>query len=83
MQIKNLQLINYQLLNQFLAQVMATANYLPNLLLIKHSVDKAIIIPKRTQINIKQNLKCIQIFSSKISIYIHTKKRSELNKYKT
>ena len=76
-------LIDSKLPNQFWAEVMDTTNYLQNRLLIRRIADKTIIIPEEAWIEVRQNLEHIQIFGSRISTYISSKKYSKSDVYKT
>ena len=49
----------------------------------KRIADKTIIIPEEAWTEVKQNLEYIQIFGSRISIYIPSEKRSKSDVYKT
>ena len=78
-QIKYLLLIDIGLPNQFLAEAMDTVNYLQNRL---PTINKA-IISEEAWIETRQNLEHIQIFGSKISMHIPSKKCSKSDVHKT
>lgn len=57
-------------------------NYLQNQLPTKDIANRELIILKEAWMKIKQNFECIEIFGSKVSIYIFFKKRIQLNVHK-
>ena len=81
-QMKDSLLINSGLPTQFWAEAMDIANYLQNWLPIRRT-DKAVIILEETWTKVKQDLSHIQIFGSKVSTHILSKKRSKSDVYKT
>ena len=62
---------------------MDTANYLRNRLPTRRTADKTIIIPKETWTEVRQNFEHIQIFGSRVSTHIPSKKRSKSDVYKS
>ena len=73
-------LIDSGLLVNFWAEAMDKANYLHNYLPTKR--DGPTIIPKKVRINVKQNLKHVHIFESRVSTFIPMQKhlKSDIRK---
>ena len=82
-QMKNSLFIYSKLPKQFWAEVMDNANYLRNWLPTRRTADKIIIIPKKAWTEDRQNLEHIRIFSSRVSTYIPSEKRSKSDVHKT
>lgn len=80
-QMKDSLLIDSKLSTQFLAKAIDTANYLQNRLPTKRIADNTVIIPDKAQIEVRQSLKHVQIFGSRVSTHIFFKKCSKSDIY--
>ena len=74
-------LIDSDLLVNFWAEAMDKANYLHNYRLTKR--DGPTIIPKKIWTNVKQNLKQVRIFKSRINTFIPMQKHLKSDTRKT